>query len=104
MEAVTTVDDSIQVTAWFTPQIAISNGPQDFHGLPGMILEINRDNGKLILVAQEANIGAIKGDEISMPKKGKEVTQEEFNEIRREKSKEMREQRGGRDGRPRIRG
>lgn len=104
MEAVTTVDDSIKVIAWFTPQIAISNGPQDFHGLPGMILEIDRDNGKLTLIAHDANLAELEGDEISMPKKGKEVTQEEFNEIRREKSREQREQRGGPGGRQRTRG
>lgn len=104
MEATTMVDDSIQVKAWFTPQIAISNGPQDFHGLPGMILELDQDNGKLILVASEVILGVLDEDKIKMPKKGKEVTSDEFNEIRREKMKEMREQRGRRDGRPRGRG
>ena len=104
MEAITTVDDSIKVTAWFTPQIAVSNGPQDFHGLPGMILEIDLDNGQLTLVAQEANLTGLEEGKITMPKKGKEVTQEEFIEIRREKSREQREQRGGRGGGRRTRG
>lgn len=105
MEAVTTVDDSIKVTAWFAPQIAVSNGPQDFHGLPGLILEIDQDNGKLTLIAHDATFAELKGNEISMPKKGKEVTQQEFNEIRREKMREQREQRGGGPGgRQRTRG
>lgn len=103
MEATTMVDDTIQVTAWFTPQIAISNGPQDFHGLPGMILALDRDNGKMTIVATEVVFAALEKDAITKPKKGKEVTQEEFSEIRREKSKEMRGRRGGRDGAVRIR-
>lgn len=103
MEATTIVDDSIQVTAWFTPQIPISNGPQDFHGLPGMILALDRDNGKMTIMATEVVFAALEKDAINMPKKGKEVTQEEFREIRREKSKEMRGRRGGREGRVRIR-
>ena len=103
MEATTMVDDTIQVSAWFTPQIAISNGPQDFHGLPGMILALDRDNGKMTIVATEVVFAALEKDAIKMPKKGKEVTQEEFSEIRREKSKEMRGRRGGREGAVRIR-
>lgn len=103
MEATTSVNDSIQVHAWFAPQIAVSNGPQDFHGLPGMILELDQDNGKLKLIATEVILDAVADAKIKMPKKGKEVTGEEFREIRREKMKEMREQRGG-EGRSRRRG
>ena len=33
-------------TAWFTPQIPVNAGPWKFSGLPGLILEVNEDEGK----------------------------------------------------------
>ncbi|MBQ9711993.1 MAG: GLPGLI family protein [Bacteroidales bacterium] len=32
-------------TAYFTPEIPISDGPWKFHGLPGMILKVSDDEG-----------------------------------------------------------
>ncbi len=33
----------IEVVAWYTPQIPVSNGPGEYWGLPGLILEINAE-------------------------------------------------------------
>ena len=33
--------ETITITAWYTPQIPISTGPGNYHGLPGLILEVN---------------------------------------------------------------
>ncbi|MFT6808450.1 MAG: GLPGLI family protein [Saprospiraceae bacterium] len=94
MEATTTVGDSIAVSAWFAPQIPVSNGPGTYQGLPGLILELNIDNGKQVIVANNVALGPIEDGIIEIPSKGKEVTMEEFEAIRKEKTKEMREQRG----------
>ena len=37
------VPKQIEVTAWYAPQIPVSQGPGDFWGLPGLILEVNTD-------------------------------------------------------------
>ena len=95
MEATTIVDDSIAVSAWFAPQIPISNGPGIYQGLPGMILELNIDNGRQVIIANNVFLGPLEDGIIEAPTKGKEVTMEEFEAIRKEKTKEMREQRGG---------
>lgn len=87
-------------TAWYTPQIPISNGPADFGGLPGLILEIN--DGDLTLICSRIVINPEERFEINEPKKGKVVTQAKFDEIQDKKQKEMMEQlqtrRRGKDG------
>lgn len=84
-----TVTKTRITTAWYTPQIPVSNGPQRFQGLPGLILEIN--DGKLTLICSKLVINPGETIEINEPKKGKEVTQKEFDEIMEKKSKEMME-------------
>ena len=98
MEATSTINDTIPVTAFFAPQIPISNGPGMHQGLPGMILEINIDSGRRVIAATEVELINIEAKDLEKPSTGKKVTKEEFNEIRKEKMKEMREQRGGRGG------
>lgn len=87
-------------TVWYTPQIPVSNGPDDFYGLPGLILEVN--DGDLTLVCSKIVINPTETIEIVEPTKGKEVTQTEYREIMDKKEKEMMDQfqtrRSGNDG------
>ena len=39
------------LVAWYTPDVPISNGPRDYGGLPGLILEVN--DGDLTIVCSE---------------------------------------------------
>jgi len=77
------------VTAWYTPQIPVNNGPQNFQGLPGLILEIN--DGKLTLVCSKIVMNPKERIGIKEPKKGKEVNEKKFREISDKKQKEMME-------------
>ena len=79
----------IETIAWYTLQIPLSNGPGEFWGLPGLILEIQDDN--LTIVCTEIVMNPTEKTEIKEPKKGKKVTQEKFDKIMDEKSKEMME-------------
>lgn len=83
-------------TVWYTPQIPISNGPEDFDGLPGLILEIN--DGELALVCTRVVINLKETIDIKEPNKGKEVTQAKFDEIMDEKTQEMMENMRSRRG------
>lgn len=96
LEAITTIDDTIKVSAWFTPQIPISNGPGLYQGLPGMIMEIDLDHGRDITVAHAYEFKTVEASEIQKPGKGKKITLEEFEKVRKEKMEEMRGQSGGR--------
>ena len=85
---------TITVTAWYTPQIPVSNGPESYQGLPGLILEVN--DGDLTILCSKITINPKKAIEISEPKKGKQVTQEEYDSIMLKKMEEMSEQYRGR--------
>ncbi len=78
------------ITAWYTPQIPIPNGPANYYGLPGLILEVNDESETII--CSKIIINPKKGVEINEPTKGKEVTQEKYDAIMDKKSKEMMEQ------------
>jgi len=82
------------VTAWYTPQIPVSNGPDNYQGLPGLILEIS--DGDLSILCSKITLNPKKTIEIEEPQKGKEVTQQEYDEIIQKKMKEMSEQYRGR--------
>ena len=86
---------TITVTAWYTPQIPVSNGPESYQGLPGLILEIN--DGDLTILCSKITINPDKKIEISEPKKGKQVSQKEYDEIMKKKMIEMSEQNNRRD-------
>lgn len=84
-----TITKDRTTTAWYTPQIPVSNGPMDYHGLPGLILEIN--DGELTLACTKIVLNPDEKITIDEPKRGKVVTQEEFDTITEEKTKEMME-------------
>ncbi|CAM1357137.1 GLPGLI family protein [Tenacibaculum halocynthiae] len=80
---------TIETIAWYTPQIPVSNGPGRFWGLPGLILEIQ--DGKQTIVCTEIVLNPSEKMAIKEPKKGKKVTQEKFDKIMDEHSKDMME-------------
>ncbi|WP_179375053.1 GLPGLI family protein [Winogradskyella wichelsiae] len=88
------------ITAWYTPQIPVSNGPAKYQGLPGLILEVH--DGKLTIICSQIVINPKEKVEIEEPTKGKEVNQKEYNDIMEKKTKEMMERyapsRGSKDG------
>lgn len=91
----TTVRDSSTIEAWFTPQIAVSSGPGIYGGLPGLILETNRNDGEAVVTAKNIDLQTDVSDQITPPTKGKKVNRKQFEKIREEKMKEMELQYGG---------
>ena len=77
------------ITAWYTPEIPISNGPANYDGLPGLILEVN--DGEKVIVCSEIQINPKKTIKITEPKKGKEVDKLTFSTIQRKKSKDVKQ-------------
>ena len=77
------------VTAWYTPQIPVSAGPEKYWGLPGLILEINA--GRTTMLCTEIAINPEEVVEIKKPSKGKEVSRDEYDVMMKQKSEELRE-------------
>lgn len=88
--------ETITITAWYTPQIPINNGPGNYYGLPGLILEVN--DGSETVICSKIVLNPKNEVEITEPKKGKKVTKEEFDKIMEKKMEEMKERYSPRRG------
>lgn len=80
------------VIAWYAPEIPISFGPNNYWGLPGLILEINEENtiilcSKVILTNKEKS-------KIKVPNTGEKVTQKKFDEIEKKKTDSRKDEDG----------
>lgn len=87
--------ETIEVVAWYTPQIPINQGPDDYWGLPGLILEINAD--RTTILCTKIVLNPKDKETIDKPEKGEVVTQEEYTKITTQKMQEMSEMYGGRN-------
>jgi GLPGLI family protein len=88
--------ETILITAWYTTQVPVSNGPDNYQGLPGLILEVN--DGKTTIVCTEIILNPSQKIKIEEPKKGKVVSQKKFTKIEKQKSDELMEKFKGRNG------
>ena len=85
-----------EVTAWYTPQIPLSQGPLEYWGLPGLILEVNV--GKTTMLCSKIILNPEQKTKIEAPEKGKIVSKTEYQEIISGKMQEMRDNRGRQRG------
>ncbi|MBV1923137.1 MAG: GLPGLI family protein [Flavobacteriaceae bacterium] len=77
------------VTAWYTLQIPIKQGPGMYYGLPGLILEVSAGNQSIL--CSKIVLNPKDGISITKPTKGKKVNQEEYDVIMEKKMREMSE-------------
>jgi GLPGLI family protein len=88
----------ITVTAWYTPEIPVNQGPENYWGLPGLILEIN--DGKTTILCSKIVLNAKEKVTIKAPTNGKVISQKDYDDTVIKKMKEFREMNGGRAGGP----
>ncbi len=77
------------ITAWYTPQIPINNGPAKYYGLPGLILEVN--DGTETIVCSKIVLNPEDKADIVEPRKGKVVNQADFESIVEKRMEEENE-------------
>lgn len=89
------VSDTSAIVAWFTTNIPVPAGPQEFQGsLPGLILELDANNGRVVYRAVEVS-PKVSVSSIKEPKGGKRVTAAEFAKERDALLEEMRKNNPG---------
>lgn len=96
------VNDTTNIVAWFTMDIPVSAGPEVAGQLPGLILALDMNDGRMTYVATavsaKADLATIKA-----PTKGKVVTQDEFVSERNKLMDEMmKNNQGGGPGRQKV--
>ena len=93
-----------EVTVWYAPEIPVGHGPDNFWGLPGLILEAN--DGRTIMLCSKITLNPKEKPTVYKPKTGEKVSQKKFDEIAEKKAREMQEsfqREGKKDGGMRIR-
>ncbi len=74
------------IKVWFTDEISSNEGPQDYYGLPGLILKVKTNS----LTIEATNIKFLQEKtKITKPSKGKKVSRAEFKKIQEEKTKNL---------------
>jgi GLPGLI family protein len=87
----------VTITAWYTPEIPVNQGPESYWGLPGLILEVN--DGKTVILCSKVVLNTKEKVEIKAPAKGKVISQKEYDETVVKKMEEMREMNQGQGAR-----
>lgn len=97
MEEMENVKDTIQIIAWFTSEIPVSHGPENYFGLPGLILEVH--NGGRAYYCEKIELNP-SGDpvEIQIPKQGKVMSSKEFDVMQNESIRQMENRYQGKPG------
>ena len=90
------IPKEITITAWYTPEIPVNQGPESYWGLPGLILEVN--DGKTTILCSKVVLNAKEKVEIKAPTNGKVISQKEYDETVVKKMQEMSEMNEGRGG------
>ena len=89
-----------ELVVWYAENIPVSFGPEGYSGLPGVIMEIDQDNGATVTTAVEVS-AKYPRKELVAPTKGDKMNRAQFQENMMKLMQDM--QRGGGMGGMRIR-
>lgn len=82
MKAVT--EDPVRgqkITAWFSQDIPVGAGPERYFGLPGLILELDINDGDVVIEATKVEFKPV-ADNLKLPKtKGKKISDADYDKL-----------------------
>jgi hypothetical protein len=82
-------DGERQIEAWFTPQIPVPGGPGEYGGLPGMILSLSIDEGRVVYSATGVSLTPVDPGAIRAPTEGEEISRDDYEVIVAERLEEI---------------
>lgn len=80
---------TIEIVAWYAPDIPVNAGPEEFYGLPGLILQL--ENDEKTIICSKITLNPKTTIEIKEPTKGKIITQEKYRAVMEKKMKQIQE-------------
>ncbi len=86
----TTTLDGAEVEAWFTPEVPLPGGPGEFGGLPGLILLVDVDDGRLTWTARELDPAHAGDGAVAPPTDGEPIDRAGYEAVVAEKLAELR--------------
>src|SRR5690606_30126528 len=92
-----------EITAWFTDAISSAAGPDKYSGLPGLILALDLNDGVTTYVATKVTAATVSADELKINSKGKKMTPEQLEKLKKEhQAEQMKNFRGRGPGGARV--
>lgn len=71
--------EPMEVVAWYTPDVESSAGPENYFGLPGLILKVDVDNG--FMTYNALSLETQNKQTVKAPTSGKKITRDEFRKL-----------------------
>lgn len=71
-----------EVIAWYAEDIPVASGPEQFNGLPGLILGLDANKAEIVFTA--VSLDKVDKKKIKAPAQGKKVSHTEFAKIQKE--------------------
>ncbi|WP_291194435.1 GLPGLI family protein [Dyadobacter sp.] len=72
-----------KIAAWFANDLPVSGGPELYSGLPGMILELDVNDGDMVVTAIDIKMKPVAAEDISLPKKlkGRKINDKQYGAL-----------------------
>jgi GLPGLI family protein len=80
------------ITVWFNPEIPVSHGPDQYWGLPGLIMEVNENN--LIVLCSKVILNPKDKKTIKAPKNGKALSQSAYDLMEESQYAKLKDENG----------
>lgn len=79
-------------TVWYNPEIPVSHGPNQYWGLPGLIMEVNENN--LIILCSKVVLNPKDKKSIKVPKNGKVISQNSYDLMEEKQYNKLKDENG----------
>jgi len=88
-----TVINGENISVWYTEELPVKEGPEDYYGLPGLIIEASSENKTFLAVAINRKDTAFN---ITKPSRGEPISKDQYDQLVSETINRLKQQGMGR--------